>query len=175
MPKEVARQREVPMETTVTLSLELTVSEGVEPDANELTETVPDALMEYDGKKRLFPGQFRRDGEPCLQGTAISVEKVERRVDRVAEIIRTSGSRPMSPFYDATDAACPRAVDVSCAVDNKIEELRKAQARIWEARDAAINAKDKAAFDRAIRKMRAGQNTCLKLLNCDLKNIAVPP
>lgn len=38
------------------------------------------------GKKRLFPGQFRRDGEPCLQGTAISVEKVERRVDRCSPI-----------------------------------------------------------------------------------------
>lgn len=64
----------------------------------------------------------------------------------------------MSPFYDAADAACPRAIAISCAVDDKIEELRKAQARIWEARDAAINAEDKAAIDRAIRKVRAGQD-----------------
>jgi len=171
MPKASAHQDRL-METVLTFNVELSVG-GIDPDVNELQGTISDALMEYDAAHRLFPGNVRRDGTPALNGTIISLEKTEKRIDRVDQIRRNLGALQKPAYYDATEAACPRATDVSCAVDHHIEDLRAAQARIWDGRDEAMHATDLEQHKAALERMRAGMEECLKLLQKKLPDIPV--
>jgi hypothetical protein len=132
------RDTKPPMQTTVTLDFTVTFASGVKVDADELLETVPDAIMEHDDHNRLLPGVPKPPGDERVVGTGIKIVKVEQAVDAIWRIKQTPFEPPES--WDDTRQECSADIDMSGAIDQAIEELREIQARLWDRYEAMMKA-----------------------------------
>lgn len=154
------RAERAPIQTKVTIDLEVTFAPGVKVNAEELLETVPDALWLHDSRNRLLPGVPPGPKGERIIGTAIKVEKVEQEIDLVWRVSQKPFDKPEG--WDATEQERSTIVDVSGAIETAIEELRELQAGLWEhyerlqqSQGAEITASKKAALRAIQRVLRA--------------------
>lgn len=139
------------MANRYTFSVELLVPESVKFTAADLMENVHDAIYAYDDAGRLFHGQKLADGHPCLIGTSVGLDKIER--ERFSWPPSESDFEP-PPFWDRADADGDRATEISVAIDSKVEELREQQAQLWDAYNAAARSTEEKEFKRGLRRLK---------------------
>lgn len=128
------------METILTFELELSFPAEIEPDASTLMETVCDAIRDHDGCRRLLPGCRRPRGGDRLTGISMALTKTRSQVGHFG--ISASSTLPDPPERAKTEPARDAIMDVSTQIDDRIEELREAQARLWEIFDTLWKAEN---------------------------------
>lgn len=164
MARKVERQTIVrtPMEQTLTFELELTFPAEVKAEARTLMETVRDAIRDYDSRRRLLPGHPRPRGGDRLTGILISLTKTRNEVDRFGIHARLALADP--PERAKTESTRDAIIDVSTQIDDRIEELREAQAHLWRIFDTLWKAESARSVTSAEQKAARVMASAAELL-----------
>ena len=156
------------MEQTLTFELELSFPAEVKPEARTLMETVCDAIRDYDGRCRLLPGHPRPRGGDRLTGISISLTKTRSEVDRFG--IHASPPLPDPPERAKTEPTRDAIIDVSTQIDDRIEELREAQAHLWRIFDTLWKVENARSVASAEQKAARVMATAAELLTSKRRN-----